>query len=67
MTRLRVRQIGNVKKRHLGLYVKHVLEREQMRVFSVLSIVLWRRAKRLAKRRLAKKFLICALAAAIKV
>jgi hypothetical protein len=67
MTRLRVRQIGNVKKRHLGRYCAHVLEEEQTYLMAMICLLLSRRAKRRKRPRSARMFLRCAMLAAVKV
>jgi hypothetical protein len=64
MTRLRVGQIGNVKKRHRAKYA-HVLEEEQAYQTAVLCMVLRRREQRRGNARRAHNLLLVALAAAI--
>jgi hypothetical protein len=67
MTRLCLRQIGNVKKRHRGKYAQHVLEEEQAYQMLYACLILRLRAKRRQNARMARKYLIGALAAAITV
>jgi hypothetical protein len=58
MTRLRVGQIGNVKKRHRGKYALHVLEEEQAYQTAVLCMVLRRREQRRGNARRARNLLL---------
>ena len=67
MTRLRVRQIGSVKKRHLGKYCAHVLDEEQAYNMSLICIILARRARHKNNLRSARRYLLCAVVAALKL
>jgi hypothetical protein len=67
MTRLRVRQIGNVKKRHLGMYAGHVLEEEQAYQLGLFCLLMARRARRRNDPRRARRYLRLAMVAAVRV
>jgi predicted small secreted protein len=67
MTRLRVRQIGNVKRRHRGKYALHVLEEEQAYQLALVCLILRRFEQRRANARRALLLLLLSLAAAATV
>lgn len=67
MTRLRVGQIGSVKKRYLGRYCSHVLDEEQNLNMSLLCLILSRRARQQQRQRSSRRFMLCALLAAAKL
>jgi hypothetical protein len=67
MTRLRVRRVGNVKKRHLAKYAAYVLEEEQAYQLGLLCLLFAKRARRRGRARMARKYLMLSVVAAARV